>query len=62
MNNYFNIGACIQFIINFNGSIDSQGDKARASQDKKSSCNIEDLYDLYPEDNKIHLSYKFIQY
>ena len=47
---------------NFNGSIHSQSDKARAPKIKKSSYNIEDVYDLYPKDNKIHLSRKFIQY
>ena len=62
MNNQFNISRPIQFIINFNGSIHSQSDKARAPKIKKSSYNIEDVYYLYPKDHKIHLSRKFIQY
>lgn len=57
MNNYLNISPPIQFIINFNGAINPQSDKARSPQNKKSSYNIEDLCDLYPKDNKIHLSY-----
>lgn len=57
MNNYLNISPPIQFIINFNGAINPQSDKTRSPQNKKSSYNIEDLCDLYPKDNKIHLSY-----